>query len=251
MHVSSNAVTVHVRDSESTAPFPPPADPTVSVADAEANEIDGKMTFVITMSRAKGSEGTKVGYTTSDGTAKAGEDYEKTSGYVTIRPGDTEATVDVALIDDAVPDDGETLGFGLNFLSAATFGDAWATGTISNTETMVSATNTPATGAPTIARTPQVGETLSASMSGIADADGLDEATFAYQWIRGNADIAGATGSSCTLAEARADQGTGPLQGRRRERGERDQRGDRGGRGGAGGGRGGAHGALQRRAVRT
>ena len=116
VHVSSNAVTVHVRDSESTAPFPPPADPTVSVADAEANEIDGKMTFVITMSRAKGSEGTKVGYTTSDGTAKAGEDYEKTSGYVTIRPGDTEATVDVALIDDAVPDDGETLGFGLNFL---------------------------------------------------------------------------------------------------------------------------------------
>ena len=64
--------------------------------------------------------------------------------------------------------------------------------------------NTPATGVPTISGTAQVGETLTASTSGIADEDGLDNATFSYQWIRndGNADsdISGATGSTHTLS---------------------------------------------------
>ena len=46
------------------------------------------------------------------------------------------------------------------------------------------------TGAPTINGTAQVGETLTADTSEIADTDGLDNATFNYQWIRndGNAD---------------------------------------------------------------
>ena len=43
--------------------------------------------------------------------------------------------------------------------------------------------NSPATGAPTISGTVQVGETLTANTSGIADADGLANATFSYQWI--------------------------------------------------------------------
>ena len=67
------------------------------------------------------------------------------------------------------------------------------------------AENTAATGAPTISGTAQVDETLTASVSDISDADGLDDATFEYQWIRGSADISGATGSSYTLVDA--DQG--------------------------------------------
>ena len=63
-------------------------------------------------------------------------------------------------------------------------------------------TNTAATGAPTISGTPQVGETLTASVSDISDADGLDDASFAYQWLRGDADIQGATESSYTLVSA-------------------------------------------------
>ena len=62
--------------------------------------------------------------------------------------------------------------------------------------------NTPATGAPTIAGTARVGETLTASTSGIADADGLDNATFAYRWIRGDADISGARGRNYTAVDA-------------------------------------------------
>ena len=53
------------------------------------------------------------------------------------------------------------------------------------TDTVAAAPNTPATGAPTISGTAQVDETLTASVSDISDADGLDDASFAYQWIRG------------------------------------------------------------------
>ncbi len=61
--------------------------------------------------------------------------------------------------------------------------------------------NSPATGAPTISGTAQVGETLSADKSGIADADGLTNATHRYQWLADDAAIAGATGSTYTLAD--------------------------------------------------
>ena len=43
----------------------------------------------------------------------------------------------------------------------------------------------PPTSAPTITGTAQVGETLTADTTGIADADGLENATFTYQWIAG------------------------------------------------------------------
>ena len=62
--------------------------------------------------------------------------------------------------------------------------------------------NSAATGAPTIGGTAQVGESLTASTSDIADADGLANASFTYQWLADDADISGATGSSYTLVAA-------------------------------------------------
>ena len=53
--------------------------------------------------------------------------------------------------------------------------------------------NSPATGAPTISGTAQVGETLTADTSGIADADGLSNVQYEYQWLADDADISGAT----------------------------------------------------------
>ena len=55
-----------------------------------------------------------------------------------------------------------------------------------------------------------MGQTLSAGTSGITDANGLDNVSFAYQWIRVNTDstetdISGATGGTHTLVAA--DQG--------------------------------------------
>ena len=63
-------------------------------------------------------------------------------------------------------------------------------------------TNTAPAGAPTIGGTAQVGETLAASVSDISDADGLENASFGYQWIRGSTDIQDATDSTYTLVSA-------------------------------------------------
>ena len=64
--------------------------------------------------------------------------------------------------------------------------------------------NSAATGAPTIGGTAQVGETLTAETSAIADGDGLDNVSFTYQWVADDTDIAGATGSSYTLTDSDA-----------------------------------------------
>ena len=61
--------------------------------------------------------------------------------------------------------------------------------------------NNAATGAPAITGTPQVGETLTASTSGIADQDGLTGVSYSYQWTAGGSDIAGAIGSTYTLSD--------------------------------------------------
>ena len=52
------------------------------------------------------------------------------------------------------------------------------------TATVSASTNTPATGAPTITGTAQVGQTLTAGTTAIMDADGLTTPGYTYQWIR-------------------------------------------------------------------
>ena len=69
------------------------------------------------------------------------------------------------------------------------------------TDTVAPKPNRPATGEPTVSGTAQVGETLTADTSGIADADGLENVAFAYQWLADDAAIAGATGLTYTLAD--------------------------------------------------
>ena len=70
-------------------------------------------------------------------------------------------------------------------LTNATFTYQWLAddAAISGATAAVTAANSPATGAPTITGTAQVGETLTASTTGISDSDGLTNATFTYQWI--------------------------------------------------------------------
>ena len=63
--------------------------------------------------------------------------------------------------------------------------------------------NTPATGLPTIGGTAQVSRTLTVDTSGIADADGLSNVTFRYQWLSSrDAEIDGATSSTYTVQES-------------------------------------------------
>ena len=53
----------------------------------------------------------------------------------------------------------------------------------------------------TILTPAQVGETLTANTSGIADADGLSNVQYEYHWLADDAEIAGAIGSTYTLAD--------------------------------------------------
>ena len=72
----------------------------------------------------------------------------------------------------------------------------------------VTAVNDPATGAPDISGTPEVGETLTALTAGIADVDGLPS-SFTYRWMQVDSDgtsnptnIMGATSSTYTLTNS-------------------------------------------------
>ena len=96
---------------------------------------------------------------------------------------------------------------------AASFTDDGGTAeTVESAETaaVLDDDDSPTTGAVTITGTPAEGETLTADTSGLADADGLDNAAYAYQWVRTPAggsdeDISGAT--SQTYVPVFADVG--------------------------------------------
>ena len=107
---------------------------TLSVADARAQEgPNAELAFPVTLSRAAG-ETVTVGYATSDGTAAAGADYTPTSGTLTFGAGETEKTVNVAVLDDVHDDGGETLMLTLSDPTGARIRDAEALGTIENSD---------------------------------------------------------------------------------------------------------------------
>ena len=118
------------------------------------------------------------------------------------------ATLDLAVAteDDEVAGDGSvvtvTLVAGTGYAVDADASEA--TVTVEDDDAVPE--NAAPTGLPTIAGTAQVGETLTAAAADIADADGLANASFAWQWIANDgtadADIAGATGTSYTLTAA-------------------------------------------------
>ena len=100
------------------------------------------------------------------------------------------------LVDD---DLGKTIKVKVSFTDDASNSE---TLTSAATATVSAAPNTPATGAPTISGTPQVGQTLTASTTTIMDDNGLTGVSYTYQWIRvdgGDSDISGATSSTYTL----------------------------------------------------
>ena len=100
------------------------------------------------------------------------------------------------------------------------------------TGAVAAAPNNPATGAPAIGGTAQVGETLTVHTSGIADDDGLTNSTYSYQWVANDGttdtDIAGATNAAYNLVAddlGRTVKVRVSLHRRRRERGDVDQHG--------------------------
>ena len=84
--------------------------------------------------------------------------------------------------------------------------DAGNEESLTSNAVLVARLNSAATGAPTISGMVQVGQTLTASTSGISDSDGLTNATFTYQWLSSDgasdSDISGASSSTYTLVES-------------------------------------------------
>ena len=140
-------------------------------------------------------------------TADVGNDVTETT--VTPTTNDDGASYAVKL--DGVADDDGTvsLAVGSNVITievTAEDGQTTKTYTVTVTRAEAPASNTPASGAPAINGTAQVGETLTADTSSIEDADGLSGATFSYQWISNDGttdtEIQDATDSTYTLSAA-------------------------------------------------
>ena len=112
--------------------------------------------------------------------------------------GETETTYVLA-----VADVGKTIQVRVSFIDDEGNQEAM---TSEATEAVANPDNSPATGLPTISGTAQVGETLTADVSGIADADGLTNVSYTYQWIASDGatdtDIENATGVSYTPVTA-------------------------------------------------
>ena len=121
----SNRISAHIRYA-----------PSLSVAGANAVEAAGAtLDFPVTLSRVQARRVT-VDYATSDGTARAGEDYTGASGTLTFAPGETQKTVSVPVLDDGEAEEAETLTLTLSNPSGAgaVFFTASATGTIEDDE---------------------------------------------------------------------------------------------------------------------
>ena len=111
----------------------------LSVADARAREgEDPTLDFAVTLDRASSGPVT-VDYRTLDASAKAGEDYTRTSGTLRFAPGETAKTVAVPVLDDAHDEGTEILVFRLDNARGALLADRFAVGRIENTDHMPAA----------------------------------------------------------------------------------------------------------------
>ena len=159
----------------------------------------------------------EVNVDTTDGTPSIGIQLSGTLDHnapYASGSGTTKLVFSYTLTDDDgkhssmfVPGDSLTLNDG-TITSASSGGDAALGHNGAARASFVAAAipNSPATGAPTISGTAQVGQTLTASTSDISDSDGLADAIFTYQWIANDGtedtDIQNATGSTYILAAA-------------------------------------------------
>ena len=109
--------------------------PSLSVGDASSSEgsaaTPGHTTFTVSLSSAATGPVT-VRFATGDGTAVAGSDYVAQSGTLTFAAGETQKTIQIATIGDAVVEANEAFSVVLSSATGATIADATGVGTIVN-----------------------------------------------------------------------------------------------------------------------
>ena len=199
-----------------------PGDATYSWEDVDVDWEDGQtLTARIVHARASTvvvPNSPATGAPIIGGTAQAGETLTALTNGITDADGLTSptysyqwlaanvgiagATNSTYTLTDA--DAGKTIKVRVSFTDDA---DHEETLTSAATTAVAARPNSPATGAPTISGTVQVGETLTADVSGVTDADGLTNVSYSYQWLAANVEIAGATNSTYTLTDEDVGKG--------------------------------------------
>ena len=173
---------------------------TAAVADGSNNPATGAPTISGTMQVGQTLTASTSGIADDDGLTNVSYTYQWIANDGTSDSDIQDATLSTyTLVSDDV---GKTIKVKVSFTD-----DAENAETLTSAETdsvaAAPASNSPATGAPTITGTAQVGETLTASTTGISDTDGLTNVSYAYQWLTSrDAEIDGATSSTYTLVDS-------------------------------------------------
>ena len=109
----------------------------ISIKDTQIIEgDDGKKQAKFTVSlSSKVNQKVEVSYATSNGTAKVGEDYQRTNGKLTFQPNQTQKTIIVPILGDTLDEDNETFFLNLSKPKNADLGDKRAIGKITNNDT--------------------------------------------------------------------------------------------------------------------
>ncbi|MCW3796724.1 cellulase family glycosylhydrolase [Sphingomonas sp. BN140010] len=127
--VTLNGVFTSVNGVLAPATNPPAVAPTVAINDVTAGEQAGSITFTVTRSGTLTNPST-VNFTTANGTATAGSDYQALSGTVSFAAGEATRTITVALTDDKLVENPETFFVNLSGGTNVTIADAQGVGTI-------------------------------------------------------------------------------------------------------------------------
>ena len=109
-------------------------DATITIANAtvtEGNSGASELAFTVSLSAATSGPVT-VAYATTNGTAKAGQDYVAQSGLLTFAAGETSKVIRVQVTGDTAVEANETLKVSLTSPTGATIRDGSALGTIVN-----------------------------------------------------------------------------------------------------------------------
>ncbi|BAZ28864.1 Na-Ca exchanger/integrin-beta [Cylindrospermum sp. NIES-4074] len=119
-----------------------PLQPTLSVNNVSVTEGNSGTTnaqFTITLSAAS-TQQVSVNYTTANGTAFAGNDYNSTNGTLTFAPGETSKTVNVGVIGDLFNETNETFQLQLSNPTNTGIKTALGTATIIDNDALPSLT---------------------------------------------------------------------------------------------------------------
>lgn len=110
--------------------------PTLSIADATVTEGSSgsvTMNFQLTLNAASGKTIT-INYATANGTATAGSDYVAVNSSVTFTPGQTQRTISITILGDALFENAETVLLNLTPNANVNMPDTQAVGTINDND---------------------------------------------------------------------------------------------------------------------